>query len=520
MEFNFEKNTVTIFAKSHKIDTLVTKLAALSGEQIYGFFSNRDVLIPRRLNCLALYSVLNNKLRLVNSNSFSKDYYERLKYYNYFTELQLFNLYKEIATYDDFFEYRKNLFYLILQNYVALNFKDGEIQYLINLKKLPVESFEQYFENVSCSCYEQDNTFDGQNINSLLETLEFSASTSEIYALAQKYGISLPTRLKKDSFIAYLYWYLEKENKLSKEIVEQINNMTTSELNELAQRENIGMSSTLTKGELVRYFFYVLNKYELPKTIIKRLEVPAEFNPVEFEVKLENATQFKTENPRKVLFFKGDMLDKASLEFEKELIDIHNDVKEDERYINTLVDQDIKNYELPRKEIKLVVNEVSKEDLSILKYSTIKGVDYKKTKALVKGEKPNVKSVSSDLEETIDSDDIEDENLDSVVNTTESLEKEVINETQEELEEVINEIEEETEVLDDENLDSDEFEDDLEDITDSKSNEIPLEAEQNTFYDSNIVNNKRKKTLTIIALSALFAVVAFLVFFVVYLWIK
>ena len=109
MEFIFDKNTVTIFAKSHKIDTLVTKLAALSGEQIYGFFSNRDVLIPRRLNCLALYSVLNNKLRLVNSNSFSKDYYERLKYYNYFTELQLFNLYKEIATYDDFFEYRKNL---------------------------------------------------------------------------------------------------------------------------------------------------------------------------------------------------------------------------------------------------------------------------------------------------------------------------------------------------------------------------------------------------------------------------
>ena len=92
MEFNFEKNNVNIFSKTYKVDYVITKLASLSGEQLRSFFANRDVLIARKLNCLALYSVINKKLRFLNSNSFNRDFFERLGHYQNFTELQLFNL--------------------------------------------------------------------------------------------------------------------------------------------------------------------------------------------------------------------------------------------------------------------------------------------------------------------------------------------------------------------------------------------------------------------------------------------
>jgi hypothetical protein len=401
MEFNFDKNTVIVFSKAYKIDTVVNKLASLSGDQIHSFFSNRNVLIPRRLNCLALYSVLNKKLRFVNSNTFGKDYFERLQYYDFYTELQLFNLYKEIATYDDFLEYRKNLFKIVLQNYVALNFKDGEIQYLINLRKLPLESFDHYFENISCSCYEQENTFDGHDVEVLVQTLEYSASTSEIYALGEKYGIKLPTRLKKDEFVKYIYWYLEKNKKLTNALREDINNMTVAQLKELAKSKKVGMSVSLSKGELVRYFFFILSQYEIPRTQVKRLVVPEEYNPIRFEVKLENTTQFKTDEPKKVLFFEGEDLDKDTLELQNELTDIYNDVKEDEKSLDALNEQEVKTYELPKKEIKLVVvNQVSKDDLAVLKYSKVKGVDYKKTKASLKTDKAEDKVLEETLEST------------------------------------------------------------------------------------------------------------------------
>ena len=54
-----------------------------------------------------MISILNDKLKLLNSNSLSKDYFIRLQHYSSFSELQLYNLYKEIATFDDFKNYRR-----------------------------------------------------------------------------------------------------------------------------------------------------------------------------------------------------------------------------------------------------------------------------------------------------------------------------------------------------------------------------------------------------------------------------
>ncbi|MBO5711865.1 MAG: hypothetical protein J6R47_03410, partial [Acholeplasmatales bacterium] len=309
MELNIEKNTVTIYSKNYKLDQIAAKLAQLNGSQVYSFFTNRGIFVPRKLNCYAMISILNDKLKLLNSNSLSKDYFTRLQYYKSFSELQLYNLYKEIATFDDFKNYRISLFKLVLYNYVGLNLTDGELQYLINLKKLPMESFEEYFDQVSCACFEQENTFDGQDIDVLKENLEFSAANTEITGLGDKYGIPVPQRLKKTDILEYLYWYLGKQNKLTRDLKQSLDVMTITEISNYIKNENVGISANMTKAELVNYLFFILSQYDIPATTMKRVEILEEYEPLEFKVDLNAVSNFKTDQPKKVIHFKHDSSD-------------------------------------------------------------------------------------------------------------------------------------------------------------------------------------------------------------------
>ena len=85
MDINLEKGTIIIFGKSSKLSTIISKFSSLSGEQAYSFFTNRGIQIPRLLNVMALRSVINDRIKWVNSNTLSKDYFQRLKYYPHFT---------------------------------------------------------------------------------------------------------------------------------------------------------------------------------------------------------------------------------------------------------------------------------------------------------------------------------------------------------------------------------------------------------------------------------------------------
>ena len=45
MDINIEKNSITLFGKNEKLDVLVNRLAQLSGDQLYSFFSNRGIAL-------------------------------------------------------------------------------------------------------------------------------------------------------------------------------------------------------------------------------------------------------------------------------------------------------------------------------------------------------------------------------------------------------------------------------------------------------------------------------------------
>lgn len=351
MDINFEKNTINVYGKNMKIETVLKKLTQLSGEQAYHFLINRGIQLPRKMNSLALMSVLNRKIKFLHSNSLSKDYFTRLQYYKYFTEQQLFNLYMKIAnTDDDFYLYRYNLFKLILINFVALDLNDGELTYLINLKKNKTESFEQYFNYISGSSLEQENTFDGEDIEILKEQLAKSASNQEVFDIAGKYGIDLPQRLKKEDFLTFIIYYMKQNNTYNDEINEELQAMSITQLTTYARRTAIPMQPSMSKQELITYLFYYIEQCEIEQTSVKRIEIPNEFIPLEFTVDLSAVTTFKDGDSKKIIHYENDsddldafeeILKKSLEEDEEEIEEIEQPEESNEKPIdNSLAPQD------------------------------------------------------------------------------------------------------------------------------------------------------------------------------------
>lgn len=307
MDVNLEKKTITLFGKSERLETLVNKLASLSGEQVYSLFEGRGIAVPRKMNCMALTSVINNRLKTLHASELSKDYFLRLNYYKDFSEIQLYNLFKTICDTKEYFkEYRQNLFRLILINFVGLNLTDGEVNYLKGIKKLTMEKFDDYFQYISSMCQEQENTFDGQSLEALQEMLANSSSSQEILDLGNKYGITIPTTLKKTELVGFMKDYLNQTGELNKGLEAEIEASTVTGLNNICKRYRIPMSSNMTKTEILSYLFYFLSQCEIITTSVRRIESLPMYEPLNFTLDLSVFKGFLRDDTRRVIRYDGD----------------------------------------------------------------------------------------------------------------------------------------------------------------------------------------------------------------------
>lgn len=324
MEINYAKNQITLYGKVCKLDTLIKKLSSLSGEQVYHFLIDRTTQLPRRMNCLAMVSVLNNKIKFLHSNSLPKDTFAKLQYYASFSEQQLFMLFNKICDDIDFELYRKNLMSLIVDNYQALNINDGELMYLKNLGKQQIERFADYFNFITGAALEESNTFDGQDIDVLKKNLQYSASNQDIMDLAGKYGVPLPTRLKREEYLEYILDFLKRNGKYSEVVEKELNEMNITQMSTYARRMAIPMQPNMSKQELITYFFYFLDQCEIPTTSADNIRFDERYQPLEFRVDLSAIDSFNTTNAKKVIFYQGDHDDESEL---NSIIDEQNNPK-------------------------------------------------------------------------------------------------------------------------------------------------------------------------------------------------
>ena len=358
MEIIYEKNQIIVFGKPIKYDALIKKIATLSGEQLYNFLLHRVVQIPRKINCLAMINVLNEKIKFLHSNSLSKDYFKRLQYYKSFSETQLVRLFEDIANDSESFEkYRLNIAKLILDNYESLEMTDGEINYLRTVPKAKQNSFKEYAAFISASALEQENTFDGQDYGALQKDLMHIATVPEIQELGKKYGVDLPDRLTKEQYIDYILYHLSGEGLVEEDTEEKLNAMTIAGLSQFAKEKGVPLQPQLDKNDIVNYLFYYLSQCEITLTPINEINFGEEFNSLDFTVDLGSISPFGNDIAKRIIHYDGEEDDSAQMD--KILNEIN---KENEKSApeNVYVEAPI----MPGKAEKLEIDsdEVLKED--------------------------------------------------------------------------------------------------------------------------------------------------------------
>lgn len=357
MEINYAKNQITLYGKVCKLDTLIKKLSSLSGEQIYHFLIDRTTQLPRRMNCLAMISVLNNKIKFLHSNSLPKDSFVKLQYYASYSEQQLFMLFNKICDDVDYELYRKNLMSLMVDNYQALNLNDGELMYLKNLNKQSIERFPDYFNFVTGASLEEPNTFDGQDIDVLKANLQYSASNQDILDLAGKYGVPLPTRLKREEYLEYILDYLKRNGKYSEVVEKELYEMNITQMSTYARRMAIPMQPNMSKQELITYLFYFLEQCEIPTTSAGEVTFDSRYQPLEFRVDLSAIDSFNNSTAKKVIYYAGDHDDESQM---KSIIDSENNPKQ------VITEADLEDTPVVREEVKPEPEAAPEELVSIM----------------------------------------------------------------------------------------------------------------------------------------------------------
>lgn len=296
MKIDFNKNSIVLSENEYKLDELLAKLASLSGNQVHQFLSNRNIQIPRLLNLVALRAVLNKKIVLLKTTDLTKEEFEKLKYYSYFSEEQIFRLLKKLElSEEEFYDYRLNIFKIILKNNSLFELTDNELIYLKNLKETKIESFNKYFNYISGSTAECNNAFDGVDLNILNEYLPLSATNSDLDDIISKYGLDIKDELSKEEFLDYIKYYLNNNN-TSKAIIEELEEMSIDELNTFTSRMNISMHSKLSVSEKAKYLLYFVSLCEIPTTKCNDILLDDIYNPINFEIDFDKINNNTGEN--------------------------------------------------------------------------------------------------------------------------------------------------------------------------------------------------------------------------------
>ena len=292
MEFSSNLEYVTIFDKRSRVATLAGRLANLSATQVKEFFANRDIKLPRRINMLALMSVLNEKIKTLNSQSLTKDMFTKLQFYKDFNEFQLQTLFEKICDEEDFLNYRISLWTLILKNHDSLNLLDGEVQYLSKIKKLKVDDFSSFERIIFEICEDVNKEFDGVLVKNAEQLFNNSFSSDELRRLAEKYGFIISSRLKKNEFTDFVKQILKSKRKLTVALGKEIDEMTVVQLNSLCELHEITLSSNLKKHEIIYLIMFLIKANKLSTSELKGISTNGGITPLEFTVDLDSIDNF------------------------------------------------------------------------------------------------------------------------------------------------------------------------------------------------------------------------------------
>ncbi len=192
-----------------------------------------------------------NKLGLVD-----KKRYERLLKFDSLSETQLEN---ELYNYKNdkvLFEYKEDLWVLVLKEAKAQKVKDDIFGYLLDsVDESPsqIETIHDISEAMNLYFHDPEGTLDGLQKDSLPIILNQTSHVAEITKIGAKYGVTIPKTLNKPMFQKLLEQTLSKKNKLTDALKAKIEAGKIKDLDQIANREGVSISSYMNKEMAIEF---------------------------------------------------------------------------------------------------------------------------------------------------------------------------------------------------------------------------------------------------------------------------
>src|SRR5690554_5378963 len=253
---------ITLLGEQRLVNDVLKVLTKYPATKVVEFFKDLNLNFPRQLRIQTLKAIFRDEVFATRQerHNLADEMNYRLSWFNQFTEVQLVNLFKFYKQPELEQEFLDLLWLNILENITDRNISENSLLQIIkdaeeHTKNTPntKEDIISYNKTLDLLFYDEKDHIDGLIQEQIRPVLYRSSTITEIRELGKKYGVNVPSRLKKSELIEIICQELKERNEYTEEIEADLNKMNIILIQRYAKNNDIKASTELKKEEVIEY---------------------------------------------------------------------------------------------------------------------------------------------------------------------------------------------------------------------------------------------------------------------------
>lgn len=248
---------ITVAHEDYLVKDLMKIVMNIQSQDANNLFMELNITFGRELRISVLRKVFKDPVILTRRerNSLADEMNYRLSWFNQYSETQLINLFKFYKNPELEQLYLETLWETIIEELEDKKISKESFKRLLDLsnKKYQKEDIIAYNKNLDDIFFDEKGKLDGLTPEQLRPVLYKSSTIVEIREIGKKYGVNVPSRLRKAELLAIIINELKDDNKYSEELEENLNKLNILLLQRFAKDNNIKASTELKKEEVIEY---------------------------------------------------------------------------------------------------------------------------------------------------------------------------------------------------------------------------------------------------------------------------
>lgn len=253
----FRKNGKTkLLGETLLVNDVIENLTKLSSGAIVTFFKELNLSFSRKLRISSLKNVFRNSVIQTRQNrhTLADEMNYRLSWFNQYTETQLVNLFKFYKDEQLEKDYKELLWITLLNDMETQGVKDHDFKRLFEMTDTQDDkNILDFNNNLNSIFYDSEDEIDGLTQDQIRPVLYKSSTITEIRELGKKYGVNVPTRLRKKELIELICNELKERNEYTEEKEAELNKMNLILIQRYTKVNDIKVSTELKKEEVIEY---------------------------------------------------------------------------------------------------------------------------------------------------------------------------------------------------------------------------------------------------------------------------